>query len=219
MKLHIRIKKIVDFFVVISKNDPSVTKIVELERKNTPSPLDEMQMERNLDRVNMWIGNCDQKASFLLAFLGVAATIFITSDVIGRIKELLVDPFVSYWKDGIGSFCLMRFLIAVFLIIGVICIFISLVFLLLCLNAKTDYSKFKQPGLEGKSLLFYQHIASFDYSEFSRAQNDRFNDIRSQTYVNSCICSDKFKFYKRGLVSSLVAIPSLALAFLFFLFI
>ena len=48
--------------------------------------MNEEQMERNLDRINMWIGNCDQKASFLLAFLGVAATLFVTSDSVNKIK-------------------------------------------------------------------------------------------------------------------------------------
>ena len=219
MRLHFKIPRIADFYMVISKKDPSVPKIVEVVNPNPPSKTDIDQMERNLDRINMWIGNCDQKASFLLAFLGVAATIFITSDVVGKIKELIVVPFLSYWKENIGSFNLLRFIIAISLILGVVCIFISLFFLLLCLMAKTDYSKFKQPGMEKESLLFYKHIASMDYSKYCVSRNDRYNDLCSQAYTNACICTDKFNNYKRGLTLVIVALPLLALAFVLFLFV
>lgn len=219
MKLHIRIPKISDFFVVVSKDNPSKPQIIKVDKENPPSALDEKQMETNLERINMWIGNCDQKASFLLAFLGVAATIFITSDVIGTIKELIVLPFLSYFKDGIGSFDLLRFCFAVCLIVGLVCIFISLISLLLSLMAKTDYTKFQQPGMESRSLLFYKHIASMGYPEFSLAKNDRYNDLRSQTYTNACICTAKFAHYNRGLVLVLLALPFLVTAFGLYLFV
>ena len=38
------------------------------------------KLTQNLDRVNMWIGNCDQKASLLLTMLGVVITVICTSD-------------------------------------------------------------------------------------------------------------------------------------------
>ncbi len=97
--------------------------------------MNEEQMERNLDRVNMWIGNCDQKDSFLLAFLGVSATIIMTSDVVGKIKQILIDPFIAYWRDDVGSFNFWRLLLAVCLVVSAVCIFIALVNLLLCLMA------------------------------------------------------------------------------------
>lgn len=218
MKLHIRIPKLADFFFVVSRDDPERTEIVEVEKQSEPTKMDIDQMERNLDRINMWIGNCDQKASFLLAFVGVAATIFITSDVISKLKDMLVIPFLSYWRDGVGSFSTYRCIIAVSLFFGLGCILTALVYLLLCLMAKTDYSKFKQQGMESKSLLFYKHIASMSYSDFSLSKNDIYNDLRSQTYTNACICTDKFRYYKIGLICVLVSILFLALTFILILF-
>ena len=181
--------------------------------------MNEEQMERNLDRVNMWIGNCDQKAGLLLGFLGVAATLFITSDVVGKLRNTLIAPFIAYWRDDVGSFNLLRCLLAVCLLIGAVCIFIALMNLLFCLMAKTDYSKFKQLGMKEKSRLFFGHIASMTYDEFSLEDNDQLNDLRSQTYTNACICDSKFKHYNVALKCSLVAIPLFTLAFILTLFV
>lgn len=176
-------------------------------------------MERNLDRINMWIGNCDQKASFLLAFLGVAVTVFVTSDVVSKIKHLLIDPFMAYWRDSIGSFNLFRFLIAFCLVVGLVCVLIALVHLLFCLMAKTDYLRFKQPGMKDKSRLFFGSIAAMSYSEFSQDENDHLNDLMSQAYSNACICDSKFKYYNKGLRLVLLALPFLTLAFVLILFV
>ena len=44
-------------------------------------------MKENLERVNMWLDNCDQKASSLLALLGVAETVVCSSDFFAKINE------------------------------------------------------------------------------------------------------------------------------------
>lgn len=176
-------------------------------------------MERNLDRINMWIGNCDQKASFLLAFLGVAATIFVTSDFVSKLKHLLVDPFIAYWSNNVGSFSFSRLVIALCLVVVLVCIFIALINLLFCLMAKTDYSKFKQTGMKDKSRLFFGHISSMTYSEFIQEDDDQLNDLSSQAYTNACICDSKFKYYNKGLRLVLFALPFIALAFVLILFV
>ena len=219
MQLHIKIPKITDFYLIISRKNPIRQEIREVERPNPPQRLEEDQMENNLERINLWIGNCDQKASFLLAFLGVAATILMTSDVVIKVKDVLVTPFLEYWTKGIGDFSIFKTLLALFFFIGIICVFSSLVHLLWSLKAKTDYSKFKQPGMEEKSLLFYGHISQMTYSEFSTTENDRYNDLRSQTYTNASICTDKFKHYRNALNLVLVALPFLTTAFLLIYFV
>ena len=181
--------------------------------------MNEEQMERNLDRINMWIGNCDQKASFLLAFVGVAATVFITSDVVSTIKRIIIDPFIAYWSFHEGSFSFYRLLIAACLVFGSGSIFLALINLLYCLMAKTDYSKFKQPGMKEQSRLFYGHISSMSYSEFCQEDSEIIKDLQSQTYTNACICDSKFKHYNKGLKQVFVAIFFLALVFVLILFV
>ena len=68
-------------------------------------------LEQSLDRVNMWIGNCDQKAGFLLATIGVIMTILFTSDFMKEVKNAVIKPFLEYWgNQGDFEFCLLNFL-------------------------------------------------------------------------------------------------------------
>lgn len=219
MQLHIRILHITDFYLTISRENPySQPEIVTIDQRH-PTPTEADEMERCLDRTNMWIGNCDQKASFLLALVGVVITIIFTSGATSKIMEVLVNPFIAYWRDNVGSFCFWRTLDAVLLIVGLVLAFVSMMYLLFSLMAKTVYSRFQQPGMEQKSHLFYGHIASMSYDEFCHSNVDKFNDMRSQVYTNSIICSDKFKNYKIGANAVLWALPILTIAFLLLLFV
>ena len=219
MQVHIKIPKMSEFYLTITRQNPIRREIVEVERREAAQELSEDQMERNLDRVNMWIGNCDQKASFLLALIGIVVTIIFTSNAVGRIETVLVKPFLAYLNNGEGVYCVCRTIDALLLVAGLICVFIAVLFLLICLRAKTNYKKFQQPGMEEKSLLYYGSIASQTYSEFSMGRNDHKNDYRSQVYTNSVICDAKFKNYKRALLLTICSLPLLTLAFLFLLFI
>lgn len=181
--------------------------------------LSEQDLKENLDRVNMWIGNCDQKASFLLTLVGIVLTIVFTSDAINKIKIILIKPFISYCREGIGSFDPLNMLIATLLIVGFVCVCVSIFFLLCCLWAKTDYDSMKKPPMEKKSLLFYGDISKMDYISFCMAEHNRINDIRTQVYINSIICSKKFKNYKIALLLIFIAIPLLVSCFLIMLFV
>lgn len=219
MQFHFRIPQITDFYLTISRENPyRHPEIVTVDQRH-PTSTEADEMERCLDRTNMWIGICDQKASFLLALVGVVITIIFTSGAILKIMEVLVNPFIAYWRDDVGSFCFWCTLDAVLLIVGLVLAFVSMVYLLLCLMAKTDYSRFQQPGMEQKSHLFFGHIASMSYDEFCHTDVDKFNDMRSQVYTNSIICSDKFKNYKIGAKAILWALPILTIAFLLLLFV
>lgn len=219
MQLHIKIPKIADFYLTISRENPySQPEIVTIDQ-GYPEQTAADEMERNLDRINMWISNCDQKASFLLALVGVVITVIFTSGVTPRIIQTLVNPFIDYCKDGVGSFCFWRTMDALLLVSGLVLIFLSMSHLLLCLMAKTDYSKFQQPGMEQKSHLFFGHIASMTYDEFCHTDVDKYNDLRSQVYTNSVICSDKFKNYRKGAKAVFLVLPILTAAFLLLMFV
>lgn len=177
------------------------------------------RITQNLDRVNMWIGNCDQKASFLLAMLGVVTTVICTSDLARIIKDVLVSPFVAYWRDDIGGFNLFRFCIALFMIAGLGLMLASIIYALLSLMAKTGYEKEKQEGMAEKSRLHFGSIAKMTYAEYLQEEGyDYDNDLNSQVYINSKICDDKFKKYKTSLTLTFVAIPLLVIAFVLLLF-
>ena len=219
MQFHFKIPQITDFYLTISRENPyRQTEIVTVDQRH-PAPTEADEMERCLDRTNMWIGNCDQKASFLLALVGVVITIIFTCGAASKINDVLVSPLITYWKNDIGSFCFWRMVDALLLIAGMALVFVSMIYLLLCLMAKTDYSQFQQPGMEQRSHLFYGHIASMTYDEFCHTTVDKFNDLRSQVYTNSIICNDKFKNYRKGAKAIMWSLPILSIAFLLLLFI
>jgi hypothetical protein len=177
------------------------------------------KLTQNLDRVNMWIGNCDQKASFLLTMLGVVITVICTSDFACMIKDVLVSPFVAYWRDDIGGFNLFRSFIALFMIAGLGFLLASIMLSLLSLIAKTDYEKEKQECMADKSRIHFGGIAKMTYADFVQSEGyDYDNDLNSQVYVNSKICDDKFRKYKSALKLTFVAVPLLVITFVLLLF-
>ena len=127
MQLHTKIPKIADFYLTISRENPySQPEIVTIDQ-GYPEQTAADEMERNLDRTNMWISNCDQKASFLLALVGVVITVIFTSGVTPRVIQTLVNPFIDYCKDGVGSFCFWRTMDALLLVSGLVLIFLSMI--------------------------------------------------------------------------------------------
>lgn len=176
------------------------------------------ELKDNLDRVNLWIGNCDQKANFLLAAVGVMATVICTSDLAGLVKSELVNPFVTYWADGVGEFSSFKFAITLFLVVGFGCLFTAIIFALLSLTATTNYEENKQNGMVENSLLHFSSIAKMSFEEYDKTNIDKDTDLKSQIYINSCICDAKFKRYKTSLTLTLIAMPLLAVAFVLFLF-
>ena len=71
------------------------------------------ELKETLNRVQMWVGNCDQKASFLLALLGVMITFLCTGKYVDKIRDVLIAPFVTYCNTGVGSFSVLRLILFV----------------------------------------------------------------------------------------------------------
>ena len=166
----------------------------------------------------MWIGNCDQKASFLLALLGVAATVVCTSDFFKKVKELLIEPFKAYWSANEGSIDWFNILLAVCLIIAFGAVLVSLIMLIFCLKANIDPNKFYKTGMVRKSFFFFKTISEMPYEDFKAGSNDAENDLCTQVYTNATICTKKFKYYNNAVVCILVAIPAFFLSAVLMLF-
>ena len=145
----------------------------------------------------MWIGNCDQKASFILAIIGVVLGICFTSDSLVFIESEIVSPVISA-IDNSTSISLLTIFEALLLLMLFAFLIMSVFRMIFALRAKTDLKKLSQPGMESNSMLHYQTIANMTYREFCEKEVHILNDLRSQFYVNSCICTSKFENYKKG---------------------
>lgn len=165
------------------------------------SPLDEIRLKESLDMTNMWIGNCDQKASILMAVIGVIFTIVMTSDAIRTVRNYIVLPFLDYC-NGNDEMCFSfsRFSVFVFLMITSVFAVLSLWNILNSIKPNLDYNAMKtdNPQMEPKSFIFYGSVANMSYEEYKNIYFDYENDLRSQVYTNAKIANLKFNNYLKG---------------------
>ena len=200
MKKHIKLASWIDFYIKITRRDPDLDErtIVDEHIPVNSSSFDEQQLKENLDRVNMWIGNCDQKASFIFAIIGVVLSICFTSDSFKYIKNDIVNPIVSTLENT--TFIRLLTIVEALLLLFIFGLLIMSIFrMIFALRAKIDLRKLSQPGMESNSMLHYQTISNMTYQEFCENEVHVLNDLRSQFYINSCICTSKFENYKKGI--------------------
>ena len=155
-----------------------------------------------LDRIIVWTDNCDSKTSIILGGLGVIAGIFMASDYVTKIIEIVrfMTSHVNFWT--------VIYLIVFFGSIAVL--LAGCLFLIRVLISVTDTKSYKDRGVKEESLAFFSSIAknktlSVYKEKVQKANNLQFDeDITSQIYVCSIICDSKFKNYKTGLLLSLI---------------
>ena len=73
-------------------------------------------------------------------------------------------------------------------------------------------------GTKSSSFYYFGSIANSDYDSFKQkllneSEDDEIEDLLSQIYINSKICSVKFKFYREGIVYSFSGIVALILLY------
>lgn len=188
-------------------------KVVVQEERSNYASFTTQDLKENLERVNFWIVNCDQKASFVLAIIGVGLTVSFSVDTFKEIKTKVVQPII-----GNDTIPWLQISIVFFLMTSFVCILVSLVSLLFSLRAKTDLSKFTQPGMQSKSMLHFESVSKMTYKEYVEERTEFINDLRTQVYVNSVICTSKFKHYKRGVMALEIAVLPILITIILILF-
>lgn len=157
-----------------------------------------------LDRIIVWIDNCDSKTSIFLGGLGVIAGIFLASDYVSRIIEIVrfMTSHVNVWA-----------VIYLILFFGSIAVLLAgCFFLIRVLISVTDTKSYKKRGVKEESLIFFSSIAknkalSAYKKKIQKTDNSQFDeDVISQIYACSIICDTKFRNYKTGLLLSLVGL-------------
>lgn len=155
-----------------------------------------------LDRIIVWTDNCDSKTSIILGGIGVIAGIFLASDYVSKIIEIIrfVTSHVNFWA-----------VIYLVLFYGSIAVLLAgCLFLIRVLISVTDTKSYKDRGVKEESLVFFSSIAknktlSAYKKKVQKTDNAQFEeDIISQIYVCSIICDAKFRNYKTGLLLSLL---------------
>ena len=157
----------------------------------------------NLDRVNFWINNCDTKASFVLAFLGIFIGVLFTSDYIydnlKKMGSVLLALKSADFKNLIA--------IATFLSLGGFLFYFIKAGknILDTLTPRILPSEFEEQGLKTGSNLHFQSIDSKGFeqhlNEVSNMDSEKnlLLDIESQVFINSKIATRKFTTFKSAL--------------------
>jgi len=182
------------------------------------------EVKTNLERINFWIGNCDTKISFSLAFAGILLGGFFSSSIITGSLNKVVEKIAhmssihGYWQTRLTELTL------VILLAFIVLMAFSITYLFRGLKGSIDTAVYKQDGLTNDSKVFFGTIAIQSFQQFKQkamsvSEADMLNDYLSQVYINSKICKQKFDLYNKGVKYLIWATISFVVLNILFLFI
>ena len=184
------------------RNAQNPNNLIVDDENNDITRKDKDDLKHTYDTVNAWLSNCDQKASILLAVVGVVITVLVTSDFLKGLRSIIFGPFVKYWTEETElGFLWSRFTVFVLIVIAAGMLITSCYYLFKTIWANIDYDKMREenPDLVEKSFIFWGTVSAMSYDDFKRENVNYVDDLKSQIYVNSKIAMAKFKNYNEGL--------------------
>lgn len=145
-----------------------------------------------LEFVNVWTGNIDLKASFLLAYLAVVM------GSVASTKRLSVTVTSATKQLSAGN------VMKISMIIILLCLLISSVFFVL----ETLLARIKNINAQ-HSLLFFGDIATLKKDDFkvkvlNQTEEELVNDLLEQIYICSEICVKKSKYFNYSVILTLI---------------
>lgn len=177
-----------------------------MEENNNSYKYEKDDLYQILDRITTWIENCDTKTSIVIGCIGVISAILLSIDYITQIKKI-----IGYMIDNISFWTVVFLLITTgSVVVGII----GCYYLFRVLVPKVDTELYKEEGLQSDSLMFFSTISKNKSYKNYKAKLEKCNninwrnDIISQIYLCSKICTQKFEHYKRGLYLTLIAFIS-----------
>lgn len=193
----INLKKIISFLYDDSNKELVIQRNMEEAEKMR-------QLETDLERVQNWIGNCDQKASILLATIGILFGIFFSTDAVFNKIVKALNELRLLWNS---CECLQIFVYSVSLLIffaTLVLIGLSIFFLLKTIKSTINASDFKDAVCNNNHKTFFGSISAIPYNTFLEKRchatnSERIEELISQLYINSKICNSKFEKYNTGL--------------------
>lgn len=163
-------------------------------------------LESQLDRISELITRADTKASILLALLGVVIAAGISKehlDVLSAIIQLLRNNY-SPW---------IYFLLSLVIALPYLSLLAGFVFLVFSLFARIGKTSAGVPasGLFFRKIAEYKTFSAFAES-FSEILENLDSELMTEIFINSSICSKKYRFFNIGLI--LVTVGSILMVIL-----
>lgn len=173
------------------------------------------RLESDLARIQMWVGNCDQKASFLLAIIGIMLALFFSTDVVvNSISNIKVSIVEACSNNQCCQFIAWT-IFALFVLIAFVLSFAAIFYLLLALRSSIDADKYKDAKTNRPSFTFFGVIAKQSYLDFKGSSrpsdSEIIDELHSQIYINSKICNQKFEYFNTGNLLFRIALVMIAI--------
>ena len=151
-----------------------------------------------LDRINQWIVNCDNKSMILVTLMGIIVGILFATSYIGKLLNIY-----SYICLHLTFFNLFYLMISIF---SISLILVGIWYIIQSFVAKTEIPT--EEGLITNSLIYYSTISDYEYGDYVKNvkcldEESLKQEIISQIYINSKICTKKFENYNKGLKFSI----------------
>ena len=141
------------------------------------------EMVEILDRNTAWIENCDNKASIILGVIGVVAGIFLATDYVGKLYNIILFM-VS--KDHLSIWSIVYILIIASSVVGMV---VGCLFLIKVLVPSYKMEEYQKRGINSHSVVHYASIAK--HKTFTKFRNKlvrlsdeaMMEDLAEQIYI------------------------------------
>ncbi len=158
------------------------------------------EMVEILDRNTAWIENCDNKASIILGVIGVVAGIFLATDYVEKLYDIIL--FMTS-KEHLSIWSMLYILVIAASVVGMV---VGCLFLIDVLVPRYRIDEYQKRGITQDSVIHYASIAK--HKTFTKFRNklirlsdeSMIEDIAEQIYICAIICENKFAAYKKGLL-------------------
>ncbi len=175
--------------------DKSTSNGLLFDWKDHPYSIDYLQT--TLDRIIGFVNSCDVKASIVLGIFGIV--------VGGLLSDSVLVILLSNLNLAIGSDGFFAPIYLVFFILSSLSILTGLFFLISAISAKTKLSK------KDSKIYFVDIAENASEKEYKEklvplSETDVTDDLISQIYINSKICTRKYKRYNLGLITLAIGV-------------
>lgn len=164
----------------------------------------ESQKER-MDRIIEWVRTCDTKTSIVMTIALLVPTFIMGTDrVLVRLVSILTPVVRAIQNHGEGyCFSLQNFVALFLLVLTLVLLGLSLIKFIRVLLAKTKENTYGADIKQDSLIHFYnistiQDFETYKHKAESEKEIDYYEDLLSQTYINSKRCKEKFEDYNSG---------------------
>ena len=171
---------------------------------------------RRMDRIIEWVKTCDTKTSIMMSVVLLVPTFTIGTDwVLSKLEDVISIIVEAIHNDSIGYSFVINFIVLLLLVITITFTIVSFCFFVSVLKAKTKENTCGD-DVKTNSLIHFNYISSVNFETYkelshNEQESDYYEDLLSQTYINSKRCAEKFKHYNKGLRWLCFALISLIL--------